>query len=132
MKKRLLVIAAVFLISVSCARAVDDVSFEIPAKGVYGLVGESGSGKSTLVKALASGSTMLDGERVLARDTLIGYFAQHQLDELHNDWSPYDYFCDLMPEATQAQRRARLGDALHHLAEGRARIGRGNVEKGDI
>jgi ATP-binding cassette subfamily F protein 3 len=39
----------------------------------------------------------------------VGYFAQHQLDELSPERTPYDYFSDLMPENTQAQRRARLG-----------------------
>jgi ATP-binding cassette subfamily F protein 3 len=39
----------------------------------------------------------------------VGYFAQHQLDELSPERTPYDYFTDLMPERTQAQRRARLG-----------------------
>jgi ATP-binding cassette subfamily F protein 3 len=39
----------------------------------------------------------------------VGYFAQHQLDELHEDWTPYDYMAKLMPEATMAQRRAKLG-----------------------
>jgi ATP-binding cassette subfamily F protein 3 len=39
----------------------------------------------------------------------VGYFAQHQIDELDEALSPYDYFRRIMPENTQAQRRAKLG-----------------------
>ena len=39
----------------------------------------------------------------------VGYFAQHQLDELNPQHSPYDHIAKLMPEATEAQKRARLG-----------------------
>jgi len=39
----------------------------------------------------------------------VGYFAQHQLDELDPSRSPYDYFRGLMPGSSEAQRRAKLG-----------------------
>ncbi len=39
----------------------------------------------------------------------VGYFAQHQLDELNPQASPVDYIIQLMPEATEAERRTRLG-----------------------
>ena len=39
----------------------------------------------------------------------VGYFAQHQLDGLNPDSTPFDYMLKLMPEATEAQRRTRLG-----------------------
>ena len=39
----------------------------------------------------------------------VGYFAQHQLDELNPAATPYDHMMKLMPEATEAQRRTRLG-----------------------
>jgi ATP-binding cassette subfamily F protein 3 len=38
-----------------------------------------------------------------------GYFAQHQLDEVDGSRTPYEYFSELMPAATQSQRRAKLG-----------------------
>jgi ATP-binding cassette subfamily F protein 3 len=38
-----------------------------------------------------------------------GYFAQHQLDELNPLSTPYDNIAALMPEATEAQKRGRLG-----------------------
>jgi len=38
----------------------------------------------------------------------IGYFAQHQIDALNPKASAYDHVVELMPDATEAQRRARL------------------------
>ncbi len=40
----------------------------------------------------------------------IGYFAQHQIDALNPRASAYDHVVELMPEATEAQRRARLAN----------------------
>jgi ATP-binding cassette subfamily F protein 3 len=40
---------------------------------------------------------------------VVGYFAQHQLDELNARQSPYDKIAELMPDATEAQKRAHLG-----------------------
>ncbi|GAG47818.1 unnamed protein product, partial [marine sediment metagenome] len=39
----------------------------------------------------------------------VGYFAQHQLDGLNPQATPYDYILNLMHDATEAQRRTRLG-----------------------
>ncbi|MEO0730137.1 MAG: ATP-binding cassette domain-containing protein, partial [Pseudomonadota bacterium] len=44
-----------------------------------------------------------------AKKVNVGYFAQHQLDELKPTETPYDVAVRLMPDATEAQRRARLG-----------------------
>ncbi len=38
-----------------------------------------------------------------------GYFAQHQLDDLNPLETPYDYMLKLLPDATEAQRRGKLG-----------------------
>ena len=51
----------------------------------------------------------LSGRVVGAGRISVGYFAQHQLDELNPLASPFDYIVKLMPEATEAQRRAKLG-----------------------
>jgi ATP-binding cassette subfamily F protein 3 len=39
----------------------------------------------------------------------VGYFAQHQVDELSPERTAYNYFEELMPQATVSQRRAKLG-----------------------
>ncbi|MCB1506193.1 MAG: ABC-F family ATP-binding cassette domain-containing protein [Hyphomicrobiaceae bacterium] len=73
------------------------------------LLGQNGNGKSTFAK-LISGKLAPSHGRVLGAARIeVGYFAQHQLDELNPQRTPYDYMVDLMAEATEAQRRTRLG-----------------------
>jgi ATP-binding cassette subfamily F protein 3 len=74
-----------------------------------GLLGANGNGKSTFAKLLARRLSVADGRMSMSRKVEIGYFAQHQLDELNPAQSPYDHIRELMPEATEAQVRARLG-----------------------
>ncbi len=73
------------------------------------LLGANGNGKSTFAKLLCGRLAPLSGAMRHHKRLEVGYFAQHQLDELNPDWTPHDYFRKLMPEATEAQRRARLG-----------------------
>ncbi|NNF23399.1 MAG: ABC-F family ATP-binding cassette domain-containing protein [Rhodobacteraceae bacterium] len=73
------------------------------------LLGKNGEGKSTLSKLL-SGKLDLQGGRLTRASKLrIGYFAQHQLDELNADETPLDHIRRLRPEKTPAKLRARLG-----------------------
>ncbi len=74
-----------------------------------GLLGVNGAGKSTLVKALASGSTLLEGERLLSKDTRIGYFAQHQLDLLNPEQSPVDHLRTYAQDERESELRNYLG-----------------------
>jgi ATP-binding cassette subfamily F protein 3 len=73
------------------------------------LLGQNGNGKSTLAKVLCGKLALMDGEMRHHKQMRVGYFAQHQLDELAAEQTPYDYFRALMPAAGEAQRRARLG-----------------------
>jgi len=88
---------------------LENVTLNLMAGDRVGLLGVNGAGKSTLVKALASGSTMLDGERVLSKDTKIGYFAQHQLDLLSPDQSPLDHLRLYAPDDRESEMRNYLG-----------------------
>jgi ATP-binding cassette, subfamily F, member 3 len=56
-----------------------------------GLLGKNGAGKSTLIKALAQSETLINGERVEGKDLRIGYFAQHQLEQLVATDSPLQH-----------------------------------------
>jgi ATP-binding cassette subfamily F protein 3 len=53
-----------------------------------GLLGPNGAGKSTIIKTLAGELTPLTGKLQPAQNLKIGYFAQHQLEQLHRDDSP--------------------------------------------
>ena len=74
-----------------------------------GLLGANGNGKSTLAKLLAGRLEPLSGKRGCSKKMIAGYFAQHQLDELNPARSPYDHIAELMPEASEAKKRAHLG-----------------------
>jgi ATP-binding cassette, subfamily F, member 3 len=73
------------------------------------LLGANGNGKSTFAK-LITGKLMPAAGQIHRHSRLgVGYFAQHQLDELEGSATPYDSMRRLMPDASEAQRRARLG-----------------------
>jgi ATP-binding cassette subfamily F protein 3 len=73
------------------------------------LLGSNGNGKSTFAKLLCGRLPVMAGDMHRHGKLTVGYFAQHQLDELSPERTPYDYISSLLPEATEAQRRARLG-----------------------
>ena len=73
------------------------------------LLGQNGNGKSTFAKLISGRLKPLAGQVFGINRVQVGYFAQHQLDELNPLKSPYDHFAELMPDATEAQKRTRLG-----------------------
>jgi ATP-binding cassette subfamily F protein 3 len=73
------------------------------------LLGANGNGKSTLTKLLTGRLPLMTGTMTCADRLKIGYFAQHQLDELNPDGTPYTHLRALMPDAAEAQVRARVG-----------------------
>jgi ATP-binding cassette subfamily F protein 3 len=73
------------------------------------LLGANGNGKSTLVKLLAGRLAPFSGKITRADKLAVAYFAQHQLDELNEDGSPYDHVRKLMPDAPESKVRGRVG-----------------------
>ena len=72
------------------------------------LLGKNGMGKSTLSKLLSGRLEALSGRMTKARKLRIGYFAQHQMDELHADETPIEHLRRERPDETPARLRARL------------------------
>jgi ATP-binding cassette subfamily F protein 3 len=72
------------------------------------LLGRNGEGKSTFSKLLAGKLQALSGRITTANKLRIGYFAQHQVDELHLDETPLDHLRRERPEEAPARLRARL------------------------
>ena len=73
------------------------------------LLGHNGEGKSTLTKLISGRLAPMAGRVVTSNKLRIGYFAQHQVDELFVDETPLDHIRRLRPEKTPAQLRAILG-----------------------
>lgn len=74
-----------------------------------GLLGRNGAGKSTLIKSLAGDISLMNGERYCAQELKIGYFSQHQLEQLHMTSSPVDHILRAKPALGEPQARTFLG-----------------------
>jgi ATP-binding cassette subfamily F protein 3 len=61
------------------------------------------------VKLLAGKLPPFSGRVTRAEKLSVGYFAQHQVDELNLDGSPYDHVRKLMPDTPESKVRARVG-----------------------
>jgi ATP-binding cassette subfamily F protein 3 len=72
------------------------------------LLGANGNGKSTLAKLLADRLVPLAGEIRRGPKLRVGYFAQHQTDELVESENPIDHMTRALPRALPPQVRAQL------------------------
>jgi ATP-binding cassette, subfamily F, member 3 len=91
------------------APVLNRVTLRIDNDDRIALLGANGNGKSTLVKLLAGRLPPFSGTITRAEKLSIGYFAQHQLEELEGEASAYDHLRRLMLEAPESKVRARLG-----------------------
>lgn len=73
------------------------------------LLGPNGAGKSTLIKSIVADLPLLNGERTCGEHLQIGYFAQHQLEALDADASPFLHIQRLSPQASEQSIRNYLG-----------------------
>jgi ATP-binding cassette subfamily F protein 3 len=74
-----------------------------------GLLGRNGAGKSTLIRLLAGEAAPLAGMRREGKGLAIGYFAQHQLEQLRPAESPLEHLIRLDPKAREQELRDYLG-----------------------
>ncbi|MCA1452287.1 ABC-F family ATP-binding cassette domain-containing protein [Bradyrhizobium sp. BRP22] len=91
------------------APVLNRVTLRVDTDDRIALLGANGNGKSTLVKLLAGRLAPFSGKITRAEKLSVGYFAQHQVDELNLDGSPYDHIRKLMPDAPESKVRARVG-----------------------
>ena len=84
------------------------LSLRIDQDDRIALLGRNGEGKSTLSKLLAGKLMACEGKMVKSSKLRIGYFAQHQVDELHIDETPLQHIMRLRPGEGQPKLRARL------------------------
>src|SRR4029077_13549932 len=85
------------------------VTLRIDTDDRIALLGANGNGKSTLVKLIADRLSPFAGKITRADKLSVGYFAQHQVDELDHDASAYDHVRRLMADAPESKVRGRTG-----------------------
>ena len=72
------------------------------------LLGKNGQGKSTLAKLLSDRLPLMAGRITRSSKLRIGFFAQHQVDELYVDETPLDHLRRVRPDELPPRHRARL------------------------
>ena len=90
-------------------RVLSGIDLSIAPGDRIGLLGPNGAGKSTLIKLLAGLIPLLGGRRETAQALQIGYFAQHQVDQLRPDDSPLAHLQRLEPRTSDQELRDFLG-----------------------
>jgi ATP-binding cassette subfamily F protein 3 len=90
-------------------KILDNISMTLRPGCRIGLLGRNGAGKSTLIKLLASTIPQQGGERKEAKALKIGYFAQHQLEQLRPDESPLQHLVQLEPTTPEQELRDYIG-----------------------
>ena len=91
---------------------LDQVTFLIRSGDRIGILGVNGAGKSTLVKSIAGELAPTAGELRRGNGLAIGYFAQHQLDQLRPDESPLQHLRRIALEADPQTREQDLRNFL--------------------
>lgn len=84
------------------------ISLRLDMEDRVALLGANGNGKSTLAKLLVGRLAPLAGEVERARGLSVGYFAQHQLEDLLVEESPLDHLARVLPRANVTALRAHL------------------------
>ncbi|WP_299420501.1 ABC-F family ATP-binding cassette domain-containing protein [uncultured Shimia sp.] len=88
------------------------------------LLGKNGQGKSTLAKLLSSRLAPMGGKFTTSNKLRIGFFAQHQVDELYVDETPIQHLMRERPAEGQARLRARLAGFGLGAAQAETEVGR--------
>jgi len=85
------------------------LSLRIDMDDRIALLGRNGNGKSTFAKLLAGRLAPMAGEVRMARRLKVGYFGQHQIDDLRPERTATQHLAERLPQLAEPQLRARLG-----------------------
>ncbi|AZD38866.1 Bis-ABC ATPase YheS [Pseudomonas chlororaphis subsp. aurantiaca] len=88
---------------------LEKVKLQLTPGARIGLLGPNGAGKSTLIKNLSGELSPLGGRLTRGENTVVGYFAQHQLDSLDAKASPLLHLQRLAPTEREQTLRDFLG-----------------------
>ena len=95
---------------------VENLKLQLMPSQRIGLIGPNGAGKSTLIKYLAGELTAKTGESWQAQDLKIGYFAQHQLEQLNLEQTALEQLRDIDKAMdVTGNKRAREQDLRNYL-----------------
>lgn len=86
-----------------------DVTLTIRSGDRVGVLGVNGAGKSTLIKAIAGALEPMSGTLRRGQGLVIGYFAQHQLEQLDLESTPLEVFKHKAPTVREQELRDWLG-----------------------
>jgi ATP-binding cassette subfamily F protein 3 len=86
-----------------------DIDWGILAGDRIGLLGPNGAGKSTLLKTIAGALPPRSGTRTAAQGLRLGYFAQHQVEQLREEHSPLWHLRQFEPDTREQELRDFLG-----------------------
>lgn len=100
-----------------------DVKFSLQPGDRIGLLGHNGAGKSTLIKTLRGELPLMAGERTEGLNLEIGYFSQHQVDELDLDSTSMSHIARLDPGLSEQEIRNFLGGFDFHGDKVKEKIG---------
>ena len=88
-----------------------NLNLQINPDDRIGLLGVNGEGKSTFSKLIAKKIKLMNGSLQIPQKLKIGYFAQHQLDELRENETPFQHVSLKLTTEIHSKVRARLGSA---------------------
>ncbi len=88
---------------------LSDLNFSITGDDRIALLGANGNGKSTLAKLIAGRMGLQKGEDHRSNGLRVGFFAQHQIEDLDGERTALDHMADALPKESAQVWRSRLG-----------------------
>ncbi|NVJ50598.1 MAG: ATP-binding cassette domain-containing protein [Gammaproteobacteria bacterium] len=93
---------------------LQQLQLSIRSDSRIGLLGRNGAGKSTLLKTIAGSEVDFSGKREQSKHLQVGYFAQHQLEQLNGEQSAFSQMQALNEHLTEQEVRNYLGGYNFH------------------